>query len=272
MDRKQKKRMSDRQAKSGTDPDARIARMKDGRTWMACKVETAVGLASGVTLVAETHAGDRDDRRTVAATPLAADGTATSVGSEGGIEDAVLDKRYHSDTVVSNLDAKGYRGFVSEPKVRGRRDWRRCRRGFGAEGAERRRRAIYANRRRTRTIEGRRLKRKRAEYPERGFALVKRSGGLSRVHARGRREVSKKIQLQVAAANLGVILRRVTGGGTPRTLQGRLVAALSSLLVAFLTLIGSVSRPRRHLLAPTAPSPSPATMTLVSNGQLPAST
>ncbi len=272
MDRKRKKKVSNRQWKSGTDPDARIARMKDGRTRMAYKVETAVDLGSGVTLAAETHPADRDDRKTVESTLLSADETAMSVGVEGGIEDAVLDKGYHSDAVVSNLDAKGYRGFIAEPKVRGRRNWRRCRRRFGAEEAERRRRAIYANRRRTRSAEGRRLQKKRAEHPERGFALMKRSGGLSRVHVRGRREVSKKIQLHVAAANLGVILRRLTGVGTPRSLQGRLAAALSPLLVVLLTLIRTIFRPRRTLRATLAPSPSPATMTLVPTGYLAEST
>jgi transposase len=272
MDRKRKKKVSNRQWKSGTDPDARIARMKDGRTRMAYKVETAVDLGSGVTLAAETHTADRDDRKTVEATLLAADETVMNAGVAGGIEDAVMDKGYHSDAVVTGLEARGYRGFVSEPKVRGRRNWKRCQRRFGAEEADRRRRAIHANRRRTRSARGRALQRKRAEYPERAFALMKRSGGLGRVHVRGRREVSKKVQLHVAAANLGVVLRKLTGIGTPRSLQGRLAAALSALLVTFWSLLHRIFRPHRDHGVSASVSPSPATLSAVPNEALAAST
>ena len=98
------------------------------------------------------------------------------------------------------------------------------------------RRAFYANRRRSRSHRGRSLQKKRAEYPERGFAHLKRTGGLARVYVRGRREVTKKVQSHVTAANLGVILHALLGIGTPRSLQGRLRKAAAAVFA----LIGSL--------------------------------
>jgi transposase len=94
----------------------------------------------------------------------------------------------------------------------------------------RQKRAFYGNRGRSRSRRGRHLQRLRAEYPERGFALLKRTGGLARVFVRGRRQITKKVQSYVAAANLSVILRALLGMGTPRVLQSRLREALAAIL------------------------------------------
>jgi hypothetical protein len=110
----------------------------------------------------------------------------------------------------------------------------------------RRRAAFYANRRRSRSLRGRSLQKKRAEYPERGFAHLKRTGGLARVFVRGKQEVTKKLQSYVAAANLGMILHTLIGIGTPRSLQGRLPEALATLFA----LLGSLIVPFRRIRHP----------------------
>jgi transposase len=51
LDRKRKKKGSNQEWKSPSDPDARIARMKDGSTHLAHKAEHAVDLTSGALLV-----------------------------------------------------------------------------------------------------------------------------------------------------------------------------------------------------------------------------
>jgi transposase len=247
MDRKRRgKKASNRDWKSKTDSHARIARLKDGRTHMAYKVENAMDVKSRITVAAEVHLADQGDPQTVGKTLLAADETVMNAGVPGGIQDVILDRGYHSDPVLEELDQKGYRAYVAEPK-RGPRNWTKQRRRDGDERVARRKRALYGNRRRSRSRRGRHFQRLRAEYPERGFAHLKRTGGLARVFVRGKREVTKKVQSYVAAANLGVILHALLGMGTPRGIQGRLREALAALLTLCRLLIAQLapsSRPR----------------------------
>jgi transposase len=236
LDRKRRgKKASNKQWKSRTDADARIARMKDGRTRMAYKVENAMDVQSRITVAAEVHAADRGDTGTVGKTLRSADEAVMNAGVEGGIQDVILDRGYHADSVLEELDDRGLRSYVAEPK-RGRRNWARQRRRDGAERVARRQKAYYGNRRRSRGQRGRSLQKLRAEYPERGFAHLKRTGGLARLWVRGKHEVRKKVHSYVAAANLGVILHTLLGMGTPRGLQSRLGEALSALF-AFLHIV-----------------------------------
>ena len=245
MDRKRRgKKASNKDWKSKTDAHARIARMKDGRTHMAYKVENAMDIQSRITVAAEVHLADQGDPRTVGKTLSAADETAMNAGIGGGIQDVILDRGYHADPVLEELDQKGFRAYVAEPK-RGRRNWKRQERRDGVERVARRKRAFYGNRRRSRSRRGRHLQRLRAEYPERGFAHLKRTGGLSRVFVRGKREVTKKVQSYVAAANLGVILHALLGMGTPRGLQSRLREALAALSALCSFLIARLAPPLR---------------------------
>src|SRR5205807_1532639 len=100
---------------------------------------------------------------------------------------------------------------ISEPGRGRRRKW--C--GKSAE-----RHATYANRRRIRGERGKRLLRRRGEILERGFAHCYDTGGMRRVHLRGRQNISKRLLVHVAAFNLSLILRRSLGVGKPRGLQG----------------------------------------------------
>ena len=64
FDRKRKgKRLSNADWKSPTDPDARIAKMKDGTTHLAYKPEHAVDLDTGVVVAAPIHPADEGDTR-----------------------------------------------------------------------------------------------------------------------------------------------------------------------------------------------------------------
>ena len=79
--------------------------------------------------------------------------------------------------------------------------------------------AVYANRRRIRGERGKQLLRRRGELVERSFAHVYDTGGMRRTHLRGHRNILKRLLIHVAAFNLGLILRREVGMGTPRGLQ-----------------------------------------------------
>src|SRR4029450_213475 len=110
--------------------------------------------------------------------------------------------------------------YVSEPK-RGRRRWR----GKAAARA-----AVYSNRRRIRGARGIRLLRRRGEYLERTFAHTYTTGGMRRTHLRGHDNILKRVLIHVSGFNLGLVMRRLLGVGTPRGLQGRVVAVIALLI------------------------------------------
>ena len=91
--------------------------------------------------------------------------------------------------------------------------------------------AVYANRRRIRGRRGHRLLRRRGELLERPCAHLYETGGLRRVHVRGHENVLKRLLVQASAFNLGLWMRRLFGVGTPRALQGR-VLALATVFTA----------------------------------------
>lgn len=61
----------------------------------------------------------------------------------------------------------------------------------------------------------------RAELVERGFALILDRGGMRRAWLRGRENVHKRTLIHVAGYKLGLIMRLLTGAGTPREFQAR---------------------------------------------------
>jgi transposase len=65
---------------------------------------------------------------------------------------------------------------------------------------------------------------------------------MRRVHLRGHTNIRKRLLIHAGGFNLGLLMRRLIGVGTPRGLQGRLAAAVAALLV----LIRSIWEPRRH--------------------------
>ena len=93
---------------------------------------------------------------------------------------------------------------------RGRRTWK---------GKAAARDAVYRNRRRIRGARGQRLLRLRGERLERPFAHLYETGRLRRVHLRGHDNIRKRLLVHAAALNLGLLMRRVVGAGTPRSLQ-----------------------------------------------------
>jgi transposase len=163
------------------------------------------------------------------------------------IAESVLDKGYHSNRVVTDLAAVDVRSYVSEPN-RGRRRWT-------DKHAERD--AVYANRRRIRGERGKALQRRRAEVAERSFAHVLETGGLRRMHVRRRVNVLKRLLLGAASYNLALLMRTLTGVGTPRSLQGHLAALCRALRIAYRTMIGTLELAIVILTHPTAIAPPP---------------
>ena len=144
------------------------------------------------------------------------DEVAKEVSAEGPRE-VITDKGYHSQAVVSDLTEWGVRTYCSEPN-RGRQRW---------PNRRREQQAIYANRRRIRGERGLRLLRQRGEKLERWNQHLYDRGGMRRVHLRGRENILKRLVVHSGAANLGLLMRKLFGQGTPRGLQSRVRAAFS---------------------------------------------
>jgi transposase len=251
LDRKRKKRTSNKEWKSPADADARIAKMKDGRTHLAHKAEHAVDLDTGAVLAVTLQGADKGDTATLDETLCEAGmAVAEQVGREAelrpnqeakvnvdGIEEAVTDKGYHSGAVVKRMKSYGVRSYIPEKKQKGRRNW---------AGKEAEQQAVYANRRRVRGEYGKSLLRRRGEFVERSFAHCYETGGMRRTHLRGHENILKRQLIHVGAFNLSLILRKLLGAGTPRELKNRAGRVFSQLL-RFLLCRMTVGSPIRRL-------------------------
>jgi len=236
LDRKRPKKGSNDDWTHPQDPDARITKMKDGRTHLAHKAEHAVDLDTGAIVGVTIQEADKGDTTTMVETLITAAEQVEAVLPESeGVEEVVGDKGYHSTERITDLERLGLRTYISEPKRR-RRRW---------HGNMEARNAVYANRRRVRGERGKLLLRKRGERLERPFAHLCETGAMRRTHLRGRTNILKRLLIHVSALNLGIVMRAAFGFGTPRALQGRipaLVTALNRVHFAVSELIGSVHR------------------------------
>ena len=206
LDRKRKKKAANRNWKNPHDPSARITRMKDGRTKLAHKAEHAVDLADGAVLAVTVQPADRGDTASYRETLKQAQGEA-SKAHPAGIEEVVMDKGYHSGAVLVDLDERGMRSYIPEPE-RGRRKWKNKRDQQAS---------VYANRRRVRGERSKRLQKLRGELCERSFAHCYETGAMRKLYLRGRDNVLKRVLVQAAAFNIGLLLRKIGGWGKPRT-------------------------------------------------------
>jgi transposase len=221
LDRKRKKRTSNKEWMSPADTDARIAKMKDGRTHLAHKAEHAVDLDTGAVVAVTLQEADKGDTSTLDLTLCAAgEAVAELAGREAelhpdspprvnveGIEEMVADKGYHSGAVMERVKNYQVRTYIPERQQKGRRNWQ------GKAGQQQ---AVYANRRRVQGNYGKSLLRRRGELVERSFAHCYDTGGMRRTHLRKHNNILKRQLIHIAGFNLSLIFRRLLGAGTPR--------------------------------------------------------
>ena len=241
FDRKRKKRMSNQEWKSPSDEDARITKMKDGRTHLAHKAEHAVDLDTGAVVAVTLQGADLGDTTTLDQT-LSEAGMAVAdlVKREAelrpqekpkvnieGIEEVVTDKGYHSGAVLKRMESYEVKTYIPEKQQSGNRHW---------EGKAEEQEAVYRNRRRVQGEHGKKLLRRRGELVERSFAHCYERGGMRRTHLRGHENILKRQLIHVGAFNLSLILRVLLGSGKPRewkNQQGELLLRLFFLLQCF---------------------------------------
>jgi transposase len=242
LDRQRPKKGSNQDWEHPYDPDARITKMKDGRTHLAHKLEQAVDLETEAIVAIQLCPADQGDTTSLEGTVLAAQENLIAVATDPvaaaklhaqPLQELVADKGYHSTATVVGLEGVGIRSYVSEPD-RGRRHW---------DGDEEGQAAVYGNRRRIRGRRGRALHRWRAERNERSFAHELETGGMRRLHLRYHDNILKRLLIHAGARNLGLVMRRIFGVGTPRGLRD----LFSAVYAAWMRLPGLVLAWLAHL-------------------------
>lgn len=246
LDKNRKKKGSNDDWKHPHDPDARIVKMKDGRTHLAHKSEHAVDMETGAVIGVTVQEATLGDPTTLKATMVAAVTSLQSVAknercaealSDRALTEWVADKGYHSNATMKMTNEVGLRSYISEPK-RGRRRWK---------DKESERDGTYANRRRLETKRGQALMRRRGELIERCFAHCLETGGMRRVHLRGRVNILKRYLVHIAAFNLSLVMRVLIGVGTPRGLQNGLRGLAASVCAWVQVWIDLVDREMRRV-------------------------
>jgi transposase len=253
MDRTRKdKKVSNTEWSSPTDADARIVRLKDGRTRLGYKAEHVVDLETGAVVAAEMYGADQVDVATlrpsleVARENVDAARAATKSDSRDDDDDApppasptgdarptievVADKGYHKVELLLELGRAEYRTYIPVPEQKGQRR-------FTDKGGMLAREAFHQNRARVRRTKGKKLQRLRGERIERTFALACETGAHRRVRLRGRDNVRKRYLAHVAALNLGLVMRTLFGHGTPRQAANAALAAVVATLLLLLDTI-----------------------------------
>jgi transposase len=259
LDKKRKgRRTSNTDWQSATDADARIQRLKDGRTRLAYKPEHVVDLQTGAILAAEVYHANVADTASITSSLEAARANVLAV-VEGSEEDTakkdddddnqppsgattsrpnalgadevevVADKGYHKARTLRDLEERGFRPYIPERKQKGQRRW-------GDKGGTATARAFHANRSRVQRPKSKAMHRKRGELLERTFAHVCETGAHRRTRLRGLDNMRKRYVLQTAAANLGLVMRTLFGSGTPREMANRAREVTERCFAAFVIL------------------------------------
>lgn len=227
LDRKRKKKGSNRDWTNPHDPDATITKMKDGRTHFAHKAEHAVDLDTGAIVAITVQGANQGDTTTIDQTLAEAVDHLTTLHDTDPLitvgEEVVADKGYHSRAKVRELTEAGFRTYISEPD-RPPQQW---------IDQRPERDAVYGNRRRIRGARGQRLLRTRGERLERPVAHLYETGGMRRTHLRGHDNILKRLLVHASACNLGLWMRQAFGVGTPRSLQGSTAAFLAVFLTTW---------------------------------------
>ncbi len=222
------KSCSNKEWENPNDPDAKVTKMKDGRTHFAYKAEHAMDLETGAMVSVVIHPADRGDTESVWETLAEAGENLNAVqescnDDEEYLPECVADRGYHSGQVLADLEEVGIRTYIAEPN-RGRRKWK---------GKSKQQKAVYGNRNRMKRAKAKGLQKKRAEILERSFAHMLDSGGMRRVWLRGRENVWKRYLIHACAFNLSLVMRDLYRAGTPRGLEALIRLLLQRFFALF---------------------------------------
>ena len=209
FDRSRKgKKVSNEDWKSPVDDDARIVKLKDGRTHLGYKAEHTVDLESEFVLSATVQDATEPDSQTLCDAVIDAQENLERAGSDATIQEVVADKGYHANAQLAGSDELGLRTYIPEPSSPRQRKW--------TDKCDEVVLAVTNNRRRMKRSKGRQLQKLRSERVERSFAHICETGGARRTWLRGLEKINKRYSVTVAAHNLGLLMRALFGTGKPR--------------------------------------------------------
>ena len=244
FDRSRKgKKVSNADWKSSADDDARIVKLKDGRTHLGYKAEHTVDLASEFVLSATVQEGTEPDSQTLSDAVIDAQENLERAGSDVVIREVAADKGYHANAQLAGCDELKLRTYIPEPSSPRRRKW--------TDKCDEVVRAFRNNHRRMKRPKGKQLQKLRSERVERSFAHVCETGGARRIWLRGLETINKRYRLTVAAHNLSLILRSLFGTGKPREFAALrflqlLYSAASTTLTAIRATVRPLTQSHRH--------------------------
>src|SRR4051795_1569295 len=244
---RQNKTLSNADWVSQTDPAARIARMKDGRTHLGYKPEHAVDLDTEVIVAIKIHPADQGDTQTLPGTLAHAEAMLDLIGgapTPAAPAELIADTGYHCRAGLKALEDGAWTTRIAEKQQKGFARW---------HGDAAARRAVYNNRARLTSRVARAAFKLRDEKVERSFADILDVGALRRTWLRGVANIEKRYTIQVAAYDLGLVMRHRFGAGTPRQAAATthlFFSGYSIEVIIFLCLSFPQAPRREHRLEP----------------------
>jgi hypothetical protein len=208
------KKLSNADWECPINPDAKIAKLKDGRTRLAYKPEHELDLDTGAIIAAELHEADQGEPVSLTVTLEAMMEQLAALDAAPGPEaPAELPRHAGGAGGWAMEDAR-----VSDGSM-----------GFGAGGDHAARRAVYNNRARLLSGVAGQAFGLRTEWVDRSFAFILDRGAMRRVWLRGRANIHERYLIHVAGYNLGLMMRLLTGAG-PRANSMRGVPPICPVL------------------------------------------
>jgi transposase len=229
------------------DPDAKVGRTKRGTTRMIYKPEHVVDLETGAILDADVRSGDAHDTEDLTDRILETEARVNEALGDPKdterVEFAAADTGYFKLVEIGLLQGVGIQTVIPDSQKHRRLD-----RLTDEE------RAVLDAARQTVTSEvGQLLGRRRSEIVERGFQHVLDCGAARRTTLRGRENIRKRYLVRAMGANLSLLMRHLTGVGTPKQ---ALAAPEKALTVIFEALLAAF-RDFRRLFLPSKPAGPP---------------
>ncbi len=229
------------------DPDAKVGVTKQGACDMIYKPEHVTDLESGAIVAATVRPGNAGDTQGLAERVLAAGSTLARTCKDPlqakVLQSLTADEGYFSVEEICCLQGEKIRTIVGDPQAAKRRKDKQ-------DGTVKQ--VLMKARRAVKSASGKALLKKRGEHVERSFAHVLDQGGLRRTTLRGEGNLTKRHLAAVLAYDLSLLMRHLTGLGTPKQWLAAATMVLWRLMEAMAGLRPILATVASHRLTATA--------------------
>ena len=198
------------------DPDAKVARTKNGASDMLYRPENIVDLDTGAICSAQVRKADEADTQGLAERVIGAAALIETIRKETlaaahkpvPATTATLtgDKGYYCVAELEPIQQSRIKTVISDPINNRRLDKLSSRAAASVRQARRSAKSKY----------GKALLRRRGMHIERSFAHILDSGGMRRTTLRGQPNLNKRYKIAAATYNLSQLMRHLFGNGTSK--------------------------------------------------------